>query len=99
MPKVILSFSIPLPSPTPTISGVHEFVIHVPVGSEIVHLDNQDGAPKIWMSINPDIVEHEYRRFIIVGSGKIIPDYALYIGSCKFGGGDLVWHLFETTKP
>lgn len=97
MPKIIWKFEIP-PSPRPPM-GTGMCEVHMPVGSEIIYLDKQRGVPQLWVLFNPDTVEHEYRKFLIVGTGKIVPDNTTYIGSWQMEDGELIWHLFEITNP
>ena len=97
MSEVIWKFDIPWsPSRTPKRDGKFEF--DMPVGATIIYLAKQRGVPQLWATTLPNTTEYESRRFVIVATGRLVPDNTLYIGSWQMAEGNLVWHLFEFTK-
>ena len=68
--------------------------IRVPVGSKVIHVGMQNGAPYIWVEVstNPHL-DIEGRYFEIAGTGWEIEDDAVHIGSVIDGA--FVWHIYE----
>lgn len=75
----------------PTMGGA--FSITMPQGAETLHFGYQDHEGFVWAKVDTD-KPTELRRFIVVGTGFDIGDYAFkHIGTAL--DGLLVWHLFE----
>lgn len=73
------------------------FSIPMPLGAELLHLDTQDGEPRLWALLDQDAVM-ELRHFVLVGTGHPMGDGTAelhYVGTVQAHGGALVWHLFE----
>jgi len=74
----------------------HKYVIDMPIGAEILHLNMQNGDPQLWALVNPD-AKLEERHFEIFGTGHPIHDdmgiERKYIGT--YFEGSFVFHLFE----
>ena len=50
----------------------------------------------LWVEIDPNVTETEYRRFLSYGTGHAMPDNpGTYIGTFQLQGGDLVFHTYE----
>lgn len=72
--------------------------IHMPIGSEILTVQNQNEDAWIWALVDPE-KEIEERFFEVYGTGHNI-HYDMdverkYIGTFQISGGSLVFHLFE----
>lgn len=69
---------------------------------EILSLQLQNGAPCIWVLVNP-IESDEYRYFEIFGTGHTIyEDMGVerrFVGTYQLAGGKLVFHVFEKLGP
>lgn len=86
--KRVFKFEIPIDD---------EVVIDMPEGAEVLHFDVQGELPYIWVRVDPDLPEKEY-RFRFAGTGHHLEDnVGKHLGSCMMRGGALVWHLFELT--
>lgn len=68
--------------------------VEMPLGTEILCLQTQQGRPCLWAEVNPDN-KTEARTFRIVGTGnsRDINSFGKYIGT--FQDGMYVWHLYE----
>lgn len=78
------------------IKGSHS--IKLPIGSEILTVQNQNEDAFIWVLVDPN-KETEERFFEVYGTGHSI-NYDMgverkYIGTFQIGNGALVFHLFE----
>ena len=73
----------------------NDFTILLPKGAEILTVHSQDGAAVMWAIVDQSL-PGEYRRFINLGTGQVVPSGDLrYIGSFGLDGWSLVGHLFE----
>lgn len=70
--------------------------IEMPVGAKIVRFDLQRGHFTLWAEV-PETDEVENRFFTVFGTGFLIPDDAVYIGTTMQNEGDFVWHCYEVT--
>lgn len=70
--------------------------ILLPLGAQILTVQEQNGQPYIWAIVNPE-TDSEPRRFRLYGTGyNIETDNVLkYIGTFQLLCGRLVFHLFE----
>jgi hypothetical protein len=68
--------------------------LHMPVGTELLHLELQRGAPKIWGLVPIDEPAMEHRWFICAGTGWTLTGDLQHLGSFQDGIGG-VWHVFE----
>jgi len=70
--------------------------ILLPIGAQILSVQEQKGKPYIWAIVNPE-TDSEPRRFRLYGTGhNIETDNVLkYIGTFQLLCGRLVFHLFE----
>lgn len=73
-----------------------EFTVQMAIGAKILSFGNQNGFPVLWALVN-DKKDNEFRKFRLIGTGHPIDDIESlkYIGTSQFGGGDLIFHLFE----
>lgn len=86
MKKVIWKFDLDLD---------REFTIELPKGAQILKIDTQLGAGRMWALVDSTAAT-ELRKFEIHGTGN--PFDATnreYIGSWITNVGNYVWHLFE----
>lgn len=71
------------------------FVIQMPVGAQVLKVEQQNGTPTLWALVNPRAVEVT-RRFRIVGTGHPFDaDRLTFIATWQ--QPPFVWHLFEAT--
>lgn len=70
--------------------------IQMPIGSEILCVQTQNGKPCIWAMVDPE-KQKEFRNLEIFGTGHTINDKIdrIYIGTYQLNGGALVFHVFE----
>lgn len=73
-------------------------IIEMPVGAEILDVQNQTGIPCIWVLLDPT-VEKEFVVFEMFGTGhEVCYDMGIdrkHIGTFQLSGGRLVYHLFQ----
>lgn len=72
--------------------------IPLPLGSVPRHFDMQRGTPTVWVEVPGDVISTTAcarRRFRVFGTGHMIPEGAVYIGTCM--DGEFVWHLYEVS--
>lgn len=71
-----------------------EQIIKMPVGFQLLDMQNQDGVPCIWALVNGDNALI-YVKFFMYGTGEKINHTDLnYLGTFQFAGGNLVFHVF-----
>jgi hypothetical protein len=64
--------------------------------ARIVHVCTQHERPTLWAEV--DNYESLFKRgFCVVGTGHIIPDQAIYIGTTHIGD-NFVWHIYEVPQ-
>ena len=68
---------------------------HITTGAKPVAFQYQAGVPTWWLELPPDWEEEKLsaREFQIFGTGREIPNSAVYIGTVQDDW--LVWHLYE----
>lgn len=70
--------------------------VEMPVGSEVLAVQIQHGAPTIWAKVPREHSKTERRRFVLVATGGTVTEDAHdYIGTVQAADGHLVFHLFE----
>ncbi len=70
-------------------------LIYIPIGATIVHVAEQDGIPTLWAKVNTN-APLEYRSFVCIGTGQMVPNEGKYIGTAHCGR--FVWHMFEVAQ-
>lgn len=77
-----------------------EQTIKMPVGTEILSIQNQHDSLCIWALVDTQQSQFQLRTFRIYGTGHPIEvmNGHDYIGSVQFDGGFLVWHVFEINQ-
>jgi hypothetical protein len=72
------------------------FVIPMPTGAAILHVDVALGKPWIWAIVDPD-ADREDRFFRLFGTGMPLPGEGTltYRGTFLLEGGVFVGHVFE----
>lgn len=74
------------------------FLVTMPEGAEVIHVDVQHGTPRMWVKCDP-LKPDENRAFRIIGTGHEFDDSELlFIKSFFTEGGLYVWHLFEERR-
>jgi hypothetical protein len=66
----------------------------VPMGAQVVHVDEQDGKVTIWMEVDPDAPRRE-RVFFSYFTGEDINPWDVYCGTAKLDDGKLLVHVYE----
>ncbi len=75
----------------------HECSIEMPVLSQILSVQVQDGQTCLWVLVNPQNI-NETRKFVVFGTGHKVPKSGLeFIDTIQLHGGQLVLHVFEKT--
>lgn len=78
-----------------------EVIAKLPVEAAIIHVAMQTGTPTLWYEFKaPDgipAVKYERHLFRIYGTGHIIDDNDVYVGTCFDAG--FVWHVYESNSP
>ena len=72
-------------------AGLTDLPVHKT--SEVVLVGEQEGVTYVWIADNTDPHE-EKRQFIILGTGWVIDNGLVHIGSHQAADG-LVWHIYE----
>lgn len=75
------------------LQGIND--LELPAGAKVLHVDEQDGIPQMWVLVDPESKAKEHRQFEIRGTGHPVSEHRAYIGTWQ--SGSFVWHLFE--KP
>lgn len=70
-----------------------EIEIEMPIGSEILSIQIQDGKPTMWARVNTDMQKAK-RIFLVYGTGHEMNPKFVYahIATIQFNGS--VWHIF-----
>lgn len=79
----------------PLQTDVDEFVLKVPAGAQLLHVESVSDSPYLWVEGNPaqDVVE---RVIACRGTGKELPDgHRTYVGSAVMMNGRLVAHYYD----
>lgn len=73
-----------------------DFIVQMPIGARVIHVEVQHGQPCLWAVVNPraQLVD---RWFYLLGTGHpfAVEIACRHVGSFLMAGGDLVWHVFE----
>ncbi len=71
-----------------------DVVVAMPVGAQTLHIGMQD-LLTMWAQVDPYQELEVSRRFIVIGTGHMLPEGGswVYRGTAQDGG--FVWHLFE----
>lgn len=67
--------------------------VSLPLGTKLVHCDNQFGQPMLWVEKPQGPQPVEMRHFEVFGTGWDIPDDARHLGTVI--QGKWVWHCYE----
>lgn len=73
---------------------------HPPVGSVLWAKSREHGTVDFWMIVDPDLAGAPdlppARRFTATGTGRYVPDGAVYCDSTEDATGSMaIWHLWE----
>lgn len=66
--------------------------VMMPAGAEPVHVAEQDGQPTLWAIVDPS-EPTVFRRIHVRGTGDLVPDYSVYVGTVHVSG--YVLHVFD----
>lgn len=72
--------------------------IKLPLGSQVLHADTQNGEFFIWALVNLDETEFVEREFAVWGTGWEIEEYPNVDFISTVFEGPYVWHIFEILK-
>lgn len=72
--------------------NVHDVILKLPLGAEILNVQLQNGKPVLWALVNPEN-ELVDRSICIVGTGWDVKGNMQYINT--YMDGYFVWHVFE----
>jgi len=73
--------------------------IEMPVGARLLCIQTQKGIPCLWAQVN-ESNQMTKRYFKTYGTGHDLPDFpGDYVGTYQLFGGDLVFHVYEISKP
>lgn len=67
--------------------------IELPVGSQVIHVNQQNDIPCIWVLL-ADNTEKEVRNFFCIVTGMEFTAQK-YWGTCHINSGKFVLHVFE----
>lgn len=67
-------------------------VVDMAPNSKIIHVDVQNHQIAIWVEAT-DGPETEKRTFTIVGTGRVVKETWVHVGSVL--DGDFAWHVYE----
>ena len=71
--------------------------IEMPINARILHVGTQRDNPVLWAEVD-DPSPSEWREFIIVGTGRMMPDdRTRYLGTTTTHDGTFDWHIYEGT--
>jgi hypothetical protein len=75
--------------------GLGETTVKIPVGAELLTIQEQYGEPCLWALVDPS-AEKEERFFRTYGSGHPVKDVpGKYVGTFQLKNGSFVFHVFE----
>lgn len=71
-------------------------IITLPIGSDILKVDNQHDEVTMWVELDPDETYYEARLIKIIPTGALFEDVEKeYIGTVLICKGNYVWHVYE----
>ncbi len=72
-----------------------QFILDIPKGAELLHVDVQHGEPHLWAKVDTS-KRLEPRSFLLAGTGHPLPEIpSRFVGTVLLHGGVVVFHLFE----
>ena len=74
--------------------------IELPAGAKPLHVEYQHETLNMWVLLDTSAMDgpNEERTFSAIGTGWTVEvDYDKFIGTAVKPGGNLVFHVFETT--
>ena len=92
MSKTIWKYNLPRDGET---IEIHEHIV------EVLHIGAQDGIPRLWAIVDPDLPKEGYTEVVAWGTGWSLPDDVYqecdYWGSCEDWQG-YIWHYFAAAR-
>lgn len=75
-------------------------VLDMPIGAKVLTVQMQGDAVMLWALVDA-LAPKEQRRFLVYGTGHEILDAGAltYVATFQMGGGVLVFHAFEVSRP
>jgi hypothetical protein len=72
-------------------------VYEMPAGARVVSVQAQYGELTLWALVNPEISQHQQRRFLSLMTGEPGPvtEESPSLGTVQFDQGRFVVHVFE----
>ena len=72
--------------------------LNMPMGAQVLTVQVQHGEVYLWAKVD-ETLKNECRVFDIYGTGHAVSNdpRLLYVATFLMDGGDLVWHVFEST--
>lgn len=93
MNRVVFKYQFPL---------TDETFVNVPVGAEIIHIDQQGTEMRsltAWAIVDPTVEEMEARPLYVRGTGyEFSGQEGRHLATVLVMEGALVWHVFEAAK-
>lgn len=71
--------------------------IEIPIGGRIIHVDNQNEVPTLWVEVEPKYASMITRTFRVFGTGHEIEAGWKHRGTCIIS--PFVWHVYEWSFP
>jgi hypothetical protein len=77
----------------------HPYVIVMPIGSHVIHAacQHRSDTVTLWAEA-PQHSAPEARRFVALPTGAEVPVRGHHVRTVLTAGGDLVWHVYETSE-
>ena len=92
MSKTIWKYNLPRDGET---IEIHQHIV------EVLHIGAQDGIPRLWAIVDPDLPREGYTEVVAWGTGWPLPDDVYqecdYWGSCEDWQG-YIWHYFAEAR-
>lgn len=89
MAETVWKFAIP-PS-----GGTMRFILDLPEGASPIHFDCVDEALWLWVKLDPSRRTVETHQFALYGTGVMILNPGVHIGTVIIPQINEVYHLFE----
>jgi hypothetical protein len=95
--KRIFKYPLPMEVDGGAAQWKDRFEIELPMGAEILSVQEQNNAPMLWALVDPEAIK-EKRKMLLLNTGAEMPpdvNYHQFKGTYQLNGGRLVFHLFE----
>ena len=75
-----------------------EFILEMPTGAKVLHVAEQGMGVCLWALVDPEVFVFEDRRFVVRGTGHLVPENVDWVGTWLQDGGRFVFHLFQEVR-